>query len=306
MNLLNYEEGKLDNRARNVLESAGIHIIESSKLNDQHNNIDIIFSRFGTKFDKKTLKKFGNLKYFLSPTTGKTHIDLEYLNLNKVQLICLLDDYEQLQKISASSEFTLMLIFMLLKKVKSILEYDLNKNLYAHSVIGNDLKNKTIGIVGLGRNGKKLCEYLKPFEVDILFYDPYVDPVPYAKKSKSISKLVIDSDIVVLTLTSNDETHGIIDREVLRNFNNSKFLINTSRGEIVDQDCIAELINNKSIAGYASDVLSSNEVNNRNLIDCLKNNDNLILTPHVAGNTIESRQKADLIVINKLLQDILE
>ena len=304
MNFLNYEEDKLDYKARNALESAGINIIERSKLKNQHNKINIIFSRFGTKFDKKTLKKFTNLKYFLTPTTGKTHIDLDYLNLNKVQLICLLDDYNKLQTIPASSEFTLMLIFMLLKKVRLLLEHDVNKNLYAQDIIGNDLKDKTVGIIGFGRNGKKLCEYLKPFEVDILFYDPYVNSDHYATKSQSINKLVIDSDIVVLTLISNDETFGIINRDVLSNFNNSKFLINTSRGEIIDQDCIAELLNNKSIAGYASDVLSLNEHNNKKLIDCLKSNDNLILTPHVAGNTIESRQKADLIVINKFLKDI--
>ena len=153
----------------------------------------------------------------------------------------------------------------------------------------NELSNKKLGVIGFGRIGKKLKKYADAFDMDFKFYDPYVKG-----GCNNISELY-DSDILALSCYLTSETTNLITDGFLENFKQPLIVVNTSRGEVVDEKYIAKLIKEQKIF-YSCDVLCNEQdlkkLHNSPLLKLNLDYNNLIITPHVAGCTVESQEKA--------------
>ena len=167
-----------------------------------------------------------------------------------------------------------------------------------------ELYGKTWGIVGMGRIGKLLAQRLIVFGVTILYYDPWrltleteqlmsVTYVPFYE-------LIKTSDIISLHCPLTEETKGLIGKEELSTMKSSAIIINVARGEIIDENALADALKEGRIAGAALDVFSDEPINSNNPL--LKvDNDRLLLTPHVAGVSIESQIR----IINLTIENII-
>ena len=167
----------------------------------------------------------------ITPSTGTDHIDYDYCKKNKIRIRCLLNNRKILNSISASAEFTLFLIFLTLRKFKKVQKIIKNGSWRKREdeIRGNEIQDKTIGIVGFGRIGRKLYKYLKSFGCIIKIYDPYIK-----SKNKNLNfvkslKIIFQKcDIISLNLSLNDQTTGIINNKYLNilkkksNFNKYK------------------------------------------------------------------------------------
>ena len=256
--------------------------------------------------DEEYFNKFKNLKVVGTPSTGVNHMDINYLSKNGIKYYCLLDDREGLESITASAEFTWLHIMNAFRKFNLAIKplhvqswREPSNEAYLRS---NELHNKTIVIVGYGRIGRKIYNYASTFGMNIRWYDPLLDSEFFdiklqKERINSLDELVkINPDIISVNCYLTPKTTNLINKEFLKGLKNNLIVVNTSRGEVVNENDIAELIKNKKIF-YSCDVLC-NEQN----INKLKENsplfkmnlayDNLIITPHVAGCTIESREKA--------------
>ena len=237
--------------------------------------------------------KYQNLKVVGTPSTGVNHLDMDYLNSRNIDVKCLLDNRDVLENIHASAEFTWLHIMNAFRRfipaVNNVHKWRDDEN--ERFLRSNELAGKTIGIVGLGRIGRKIARYAEAFGMNVEYYDPYVTNSQY-KTVFSLTGLQ-KADILSISCYLTDETKGLISNGVLDNFKEDLIVVNTSRGETVDEDYIYDLVTKDKIF-YSCDVLC-NEQN----IETLKQSklfnlkrDNIVITPHVAGATVESQTKA--------------
>ena len=179
------------------------------------------------------------------------------------------------------------MIFSLIRKIPQAHNSVLNKKSERYLFIGNNLKNKTIGIIGLGRNGKLIYKYAKSFGMKIIFVDKNF--VGNFNGRVSLNKLLKDSDIISINVDLNKTTRNLINFKNLQSVKRNCIIINTSRSEVVNQKAILKVIKSKKLGGYASDFLeqknSKYTTDSKKLINLAKKVDNLIFTPHIGGAT---------------------
>lgn len=281
--------------------------INKSKLKKIISSYDVLITNPGSsyKYDSKILSFAKKLNIIITPSTGTDHIDCDYCTKNKINIRCLLDNRKILNSISASAEFTLLLIFLTLRKFNKVQKIIKNGSWRkTEGVIrGNEIQNKTIGIVGFGRIGKKLHKYLKSLGCLIKIYDPYVK-----SKNKKLNfvkslKIIFEKcDIISLNLSLNDKTVKIINNKYLNILKKNQILINTSRGKIVDEKAIIKKIKQRKFF-YSTDVISNefkNNLKSDKLLNLSYKNENLIVTPHIAGLTEESQTKSLNFIVSEL------
>ena len=270
-------------------------IIDSYNLVIDNSDPECIIVNPGTEtfLDEDYFASYPSLKVVGTPSTGVNHIDIDYLKSRNVEVRCLLDNRDVLENIHASAEFTWLHIMNAFRKFIPAVERvkywrdDLNEKFLR----SNELAGKTIGIVGLGRIGRKIAKYATAFGMNVVYYDPYVSNYQYNRAFYLTS--MKESDILCISCYLTEETEGLISGGVLDGFKDGLIVVNTSRGEVVNESYIYDLVTNDKIF-YSCDVLC-NEQN----IDKLRQSplfnlkrDNIVITPHVAGATIESQTKA--------------
>ena len=280
----------------NFLHAEDFHeIIDSLGYTLDNHDPECIIVNPGTNvfLDKNHFAKYPSLKVVGTPSTGVNHLDMYYLGLRNISVKCLLDSREVLENIHASAEFTWLHIMNAFRKfipaVNKVNNWREDKN--EAFLRSNELAGKTIGIVGLGRIGRKIARYAEAFSMNIEYYDPYIENNQY-KRVFSLTNLK-NVDILCISCYLTEETKGLIDFGALESFKQGLIVVNTSRGEVVNEEYIYELVTKDKIF-YSCDVLCNEqniEILRKSKLFSLKK-ENLVITPHVAGATIESQTKA--------------
>ncbi|MBR3294669.1 MAG: hydroxyacid dehydrogenase [Clostridia bacterium] len=187
------------------------------------------------------------------------------------------------------AELALTMMISLLRNVKKVDELA-REGKTKDGYVGNELRGKTVGIVGMGAIGKRLARILSVFDVNVIFYAPRVRPEALELgKSVSLDELLEKSDIVSLHCPLNDETRGLIGREAISRMKDGAILINTARGPVVDYEALAEALESGKIRGAGIDVYEKEPPLPQDHV--LFGYENVITTPHVAFATAESMVK---------------
>ncbi|MEM3652801.1 MAG: phosphoglycerate dehydrogenase [Nitrososphaerales archaeon] len=160
------------------------------------------------------------------------------------------------------------------------------------TLIGYELQGKCLGLIGLGNIGQRTAEIAHAFKMKVVSYDPYQKEEVFLKSNverAELKELLQKSDIVALTLPLTPETKYMIGEEELRSMKKNALLINVSRGGIVKEEALVKALKEGWISGAALDVFEQEPpVSNNPLVKL----ENIMLTPHSAGSTFESLQKA--------------
>lgn len=284
----------------NMKENNKVKIYDGSNLDSFLVDVDVLFVRLYYNLNKEFLIKAPKLKYICSPTTGLNHIDSDYCKSKGIDVISLKGEVSFLEKIVATPEHTFGLILALLRNYKAA--FDCNTKKWNRDTLrGHEISNKKIGIIGFGRVGRKLFEYLECFGAITYAYDK--NEIPITKNlivCKSMEELLKLSEVIVLC--ANYAGEQIVNSNSLAAMKD-KYFINTARGELVDEISLIELLNVNHFAGVALDVIT-NEASNNNMkiIQSIKH-PNLIITPHIAGATFQSMEKTEVFIYNKLIRE---
>ncbi|MCX8130612.1 MAG: phosphoglycerate dehydrogenase [Clostridia bacterium] len=174
-------------------------------------------------------------------------------------------------------------------------------------VIGYELTKKKLGLIGGGQIGKEVAKRARGLEMDVTIYDPYFNDTAFLEKygisrCSDINDIFRNSDVISLHLPATPETKGLINKQSLEIMKPSTFVINTSRGELVDEAALYEALVNGRIAGAAQDVFSNEPPSKDEKLLAL---DNFILTPHIGAFTREAVEKMVMVSTQNLL-DMLE
>lgn len=174
---------------------------------------------------------------------------------------------------------------------------------------GLEIKGKTIGIIGFGNTGSEFAKRLMGFDLNILVYDKYKKGFAndYIKES-NYNEIFENADILSLHIPLTDETHYLVDNDYIKLFKKNIFLINTSRGEVVKTSDLVSQLKSGKIIGAALDVIEYEnlstdllEINDKPTFDYLASSTNVILTPHIAGWSTESKYKLASILADKII-----
>ena len=159
-----------------------------------------------------------------------------------------------------------------------------------------ELYKKILGIVGLGRIGTELAKRATAFGMNVVAYDPFVDSSKVATMKPDLKDVLNNSDYVSLHLPLTEETKGIIDGEILNEFKDGAYLINTGRGKTIVEEDVVEALKSGKLAGFGNDVWYSDPPENTPLIDA----PNVIMLPHLGAST-----KENLLRIGDIIESII-
>ena len=173
----------------------------------------------------------------------------------------------------------------------------------------NELFDKTVGIIGFGRIGSNLARYANAFKMRVLAYDPFVKITQNnVIQKKNFKEVLRNSDVIFICVNLNKKTINMINNSWIKNLKKDCILINTSRGEVIDENQIIKYLKSNKKFNFATDVISNEQkkINKNLLIKNIKKIDNLNITPHIAGLTVESETKAaeqSLLTLNNFFKN---
>ena len=296
--------------ARSLLEAHYDVVIKNiqneNELLTYIEDVEVVFVRLKFYISKEVIDKAVNLKYILTATTGLDHIDVDYFESKGGQVVSLKDAHQFLETISSTAEHTWGLMLALIRRLPQAV-VSVNQGFWDRDRFkGHNLQSLKLGILGLGRVGKQVEHYAVAFGMEIGFYDS--NQSKKSERSKnffSAENLLAWSDIVSVHIPLNEENVDYLNANLLMHLKPNAYLINTSRGVLVDEFAIETLIKQKHLAGYAADVLA-NEIEgiigDNPLVHLARQGYNVILTPHIAGCTYESMKMTEDFVANLLLE----
>ena len=262
----------------------------------------IIRSRF--TIDKPFLIKSKKLKFIARVGSGTENIDIDFAKSLKIKIISAPKGNS-----NAVGEHALGMLLSLLNNI-NIAEKSISNGKWQRKVFkGTELKSKVIGIIGFGNTGKSFAEKLKGFNSEIIYYDIKKIKSNDLFKQVELSELTKRSNIVSLHIPQTKFTIKMINKSFIKKMKKQFWIINTSRGKIIETKDLVWGLKNKKILGAALDVLeyeaSSFEklfIKKNKELDYLINSDKVILTPHIAGLSEESEKKLAKIISNKIKQ----
>ncbi len=267
-------------------------------------NYPVIACRSKVNFSEKVFQYLPNLKCIARGGAGMDNIDEKYA---KEKNILLLNAPEGNR--NAVAEHTLGLILNLSKKISNSF-FQIKNNIWDREYNrGFEIDGKTIGIIGFGNSGSALAKKLQGFDVQILAYDKYKKIENNYIKQVQLDELKSHCDIISLHIPLTNETEFMVNENWLYHCKNNLLLINTSRGKIVKLYDVLNNIENNKLLGFGTDVLENENLENLNneekiIFEKLKAKENVLMTPHVAGWTIESYEKIAEILAEKIVKNI--
>jgi len=291
----------------NLLESKGqIFYLEEGTKNQVRNlllsnHIDTILcnpNQQTYKIDKELLEGT-NIKLINTCSTGMNHIDQKYCRSQNITIYSLTRDMELINNLPSTSELAFGLMLSLLRNIPKCNNH-VSKYYWDYTqFMGRQVKDLKIGIIGYGRLGKMMEKYCKAFDAQVTIYDPYIFP---NQTKKSLENMFVNCDVISLHVHVTDETKYMINKKLLGLSKKDLYIINTSRGEIVNENNIVEALKNKKLSGYGTDVVEHefNDLKKSPIINAMNEGENIIVTPHIGGMTIEGQTKAYKWSISKL------
>jgi len=261
----------------------------------------IIRSRF--EIDKHFIDKAKNLKFIARAGSGMENIDVEYANSKRIKCFNASEGNRQ-----AVAEHALGMILSLFNNLNRSDKEIRNGKWKREKNRGHELSGKTIGIIGFGNNGAAFSKVLSGFDVEILSYDKYLEDYKY---KSTMEEIYNKADIISLHIPLTEETTYLVNENFINNFEKNFYLINTARGKCVNTKSLVNSMKEGKIKGVCLDVLEYEKTSFEKLSEngfteemkYLIDSENTILSPHVAGWTVESNVKISEILFQKIKEN---
>ena len=290
--------------------------IDSDNL-PKDTSYDILSIFIDSRIDKNVLSHFPNLKFVATRSTGYEHINLLDCKEKEI-LVSFVPGYAE----NTVAEYTFGLILNLTRKIYQAIDQVKSKEFFSIANLrGIDLKDKTLGVIGVGRIGKEVIKLAKGFGMKVIAVNPSIDNLlakSFGFTYVSLEDLLKNSDIITLHCPYNASTHHLINKNNIGLIKKGAFLINTARGGIVETEALVSALENGTIQGAGLDVLEG-ETDMKDELELLSKKTaseeklktvlydhmlirmpNVLITPHVAFNSKEAMAR----IVNTTVENI--
>lgn len=295
----------IDEAGIKILENSGLTVdyfpeITSDDLKSKVSEYNVIVVRSRTKITKEIIQKASNTKIIARVGVGLDNIDTEESKKYDIEVINAGE-----ASITAVSELVIGLMLSLSRNIP-IANYETkNINWIKKNLIGTELKGKYIGIIGLGKIGRNVARLARGLRMNLIGYDIIPIDKSFVQEvsliTTDLKTLLESSDFVTCHVPFTAETKYLINKNTIAFMKNSAFIINTSRGEIIEEASLIEALKSKSIAGAALDVFEEEPPKNKELLSL----SNLICTPHIGAQTKEGQELASTVIAEKIIQKMI-
>lgn len=279
-------------------------INEKTKLTDEQKDDTVVLSVFiNSELSEKVLSQFKNLQIIATRSTGYNHINLEYCKRNNIAVI----NAPNYGKTSVA-QYTIGMMITLTRNVLLAANDVKNRQINYSKYEGENISKLKLGVIGTGSIGSAVCKLADKFDIKIFAHDIKVnDEIKDFVEYVDFITLLRNSDIITLHIPYILEFYHMLSENEFKEMKEGVYIINTSRGELIDTACLYKYINNGKVRGAILDVVECETLNYGNdeittLVktaseNCLENSiitdklmafDNVIITPHIAYNTKDS------------------
>ena len=265
-----------------------------SKEEDLANHIkdcEIVVIRSATQLTKEILDNAEQLKIIARCGVGVDNIDLDFAKSKNI----FVTNSPSANLISVV-ELTVALIISASRKLSLADSHLKNGQWNRSEFLGYELYGKTLGVVGFGKAGRLVAERMKSFGMSIVFYDPYVTDWNGSEESLELEDLLRTADVVSIHVIKTKDTENLISKDKLDLLKPNSIIVNTSRGGVLDEDYLFELLESEKIFGAGLDVYSNEPPENVERYNGL----NLVTTPHIGASTNEAQLKAGLETVENI------
>lgn len=268
----------------------------------------------GIKIGKELLDGVENFQCVVSPTTGLDHLDIKYLMARDIKVIHLGQLKDQIKEVFATAELTWGLLLAVSRHLV-IAHQHVSKGLFDREVfLGRELQGRTLGVIGYGRLGKKVSEFGRAFGMTVKITEIDVQKtseLPQGVESVELDRLLDESDVISIHLPLTNETQKYIDERKIAKMKAGAILLNTSRGEILDEIAASHAIESGHLYGVGVDVLSGELSENFDplsspLVLAAKKGFNVVVTPHIGGWAENAVIKTRDLVAEALIESMLK
>ena len=247
--------------------------------------------------DKEIIDSAKKLKSISTYSVGFDHIDVNYARKKKISI-----GYTPGVLTNATAELTIGLMMDLLRRITEG-DHIIRKGKWTEifgpfDYVGTEISDKTLGILGMGRIGKTVAKKASCLGMNILYHNRKTIAKPGKAKYVSLNELFKKSDVITIHVPYSKNTHHMINSKLLNKMKKTSFLINTSRGKVVDQKDLLNVLQLKKIQGAALDVFEDEPISESNDLVKLKN---VVLVPHIGSSTSQTRRTMAEITVKNLI-----
>jgi D-3-phosphoglycerate dehydrogenase len=254
---------------------------------------DALIVRSATKVTEELLSHAPRLKLVARAGVGLDNVDAEACKKRGIKVV-----NTPGAPTNSVSELALCMMFAIARKISKADESMKNKAWLKKELVGTELMDKTLGIVGLGRIGASLAIKANAIGMRVLYYDPRQEGAAVGKKV-SLDEIFASSDYISLHVPLVPETKMLVNAAAIAKMKSTAVIVNTARGGLVDEDALYLALREKKIKGAALDVYPQEPYNGK-----LCELDNVVLTPHIGGSTKEAQARIGQELVAKLREEL--
>lgn len=312
-------DNRVESIIREVFDPFSPNFIDITANLIDLNNVDCLWIDMTSPIDESLLSKLPKLRYVVSPTTGLTHLGPLANSSGDIEVISLRGESKFLEKITSTPELAWSLALTVWRRIIPASERYTTDIAIRQEFSSKQLNGLTVGLIGFGRIGRMLNKYAQAFGLKTIFFDPNLladDKASHdgAKQLQSISEVCQECDILFLVASHNvnqESSYPILKREHLMQLRSEAIVINVSRGSLLDENALFDLIKDHKIAGAGLDVLAREEkVVASTSLDPLqtlqREGYNVVVTPHIGGMCWDAFDAAQRHVAQKLLEKVIQ
>ena len=259
---------------------------------------------------EELLEEAKTIRYLISPATGVNHLDLGYLASRNIEVIKLGDLKSQIQNVYATAELAWGLIGACARRLSSAVDYVKSGNFDRTPFLGLELSGKTLGVVGFGRLGRQVAGYGNAFGMNVAVYETDMskrEAINPLQSVDSLRELLEISNVISVHVPLDKENKNFIDEKMISAIKLGSIFVNTSRGELVDEQALAAALRSGKLFGVGVDVLSGESDGNFSslnspLVQASRDGYNAIVTPHIGGWAENAVHLTRSLVIDEFLR----
>jgi D-3-phosphoglycerate dehydrogenase len=288
-----------------ILKKAGLIVdykpdIQHDELITSVKDCDVIIVRSRTKITKDIIDAAPNVKIIARVGVGLDNIDTNYADTKGIKVLNAAE-----AAMNAVSELVLGHMLSLSRNIPKANDGIKSGKWLKKELIGSELRGKYLGIIGVGNIGRNIGRIAKSLRMNLIGYDIFPINQEYVREvgliKTDLKTLLENSDFVTCHVPLTTDTKHLINSKTLSYMKPTAYLINTSRGEIIDEQSLFTALSEKKIAGAALDVFEVEPPTNTELLQL----PNIICSPHIAAQTKEAQELASTVIAEKVIQTLL-
>ena len=268
---------------------------------------DAVVTNLQQKIGRDVIDAGERLRVIATPSTGTDHIDLAYAEARGLTVQSIKADYDVLKHITATAEHAFMLMMACLRGLPFAFDMVREGRWEREPFRGREVQGRVCGILGYGRLGEIFSRFAHAFEMEVLACDPCKTISDPWVRQVDLDTLLRESEVITIHIHLTEETTRYIGEREFSLMRDGVYLVNTSRGKIVDEEAFVRALDSGKVAAAGVDVISTELdgiIVDNPLVAYARTHSNLIITPHIGGFTLDSQHKAFVHMATKLAQEL--